>query len=132
MNSVTISSEVGRCGLPRVVFGALPLEPLPEPLVHLLGTHPLQGVDPNQPLDHVSALLRYVLVDVLELALPNLLEQVSLVFRTEGVVSLQDHEQKYAQTPQVGVDWNVVPLRDYFRGHVGRGATEGIDRLWRV
>lgn len=102
-------------------------EPLPEGLVHLLTGHPLQGVDPHQPLNDVPGLVGKVLVDVVEAALPDLIEKVVLVLGPEGVVPLQNHEQEDPQTPQVGVDGHMVPLGDDFGGHVGGGPAEGVD-----
>lgn len=75
----------------------------------------------------MAAPFRDVLVDVLELPLLDLLEQLRLALRAEGVVALQDHEHEHAQAPQVGVDRHVVALGDDLRRHVGGGAAEGVD-----
>lgn len=63
-------------------------EPLPEGLVHLLAGHPLEGVDPHQPLYDVPGLVGEVLVDVVEAALPDFIEEVVLILGPEGVVPL--------------------------------------------
>ena len=127
--SVDIGGEVG--GEHLGVAGLLAHQPLPEGLAHLGRRHPLHRVHPDQPLDHVSALLGDVVVQVLEVALADLLEQLALALCAEWVVALQDHEEEDAEAPQVGVDGHVVPFGDDFWGHVGGRAAEGVDGAGR-
>lgn len=70
-------------------------------------------------------------MQVLELPLPDLLKQLLLSLRSEGVVALQHHEQQDPQRPHVRVDWNMVYLGDDFWCHVSWSATKGINGVRR-
>jgi hypothetical protein len=70
-------------------------------------------------------------MNVLELPLSYLLEKVAFILRPERVVTLQNHEQKYAQTPKVGVNRNVVPFGNYLRRHIGWSPTESVNGVGR-
>lgn len=70
-------------------------------------------------------------MNVLELPLSYLLEEVAFVLRPERVITLQNHEQEYAQTPKVGVDGYVVPFGDYLRRHISWSPTESVDGVGR-
>jgi hypothetical protein len=84
-------------------------------------------VDPEEALDEFLALLGGVVVDVLEAATLDLLEELLLALGAEGVVALQHHVEEDAQRPHVGVDGRVVYFGDDLRRHVGGGAAEGVD-----
>jgi hypothetical protein len=88
---------------------------------------PLEVVDLQQTLDQLPALLGGVAVDVLEAAALDLLEEVGLALRAEGVVALQHHVEEDAQRPHVRVDRTVVHLRHDLRSHVGGRPAEGVD-----
>ena len=89
----------------------------------------LQVAHLQQALDHLLALLRDIVHNVLEVPAPDLLEQLGLVLGAEGVVALQQDVEEDAERPHVGVDGTVVQFGDYFGGHVGGRAAEGVDGL---
>ena len=91
----------------------------------------LQVAHLQQALDHLLALLRDIVHDVLEVPAPDLLKQLGLVLGAEGVVALQQDVEEDAERPHVGVDGTVVQLGDYFGGHVGGRAAEGVDGAGR-
>ena len=64
---------------------------------------------------------------VFKIALSNFLKQVILILGPKRVISLQNNEQEYAQTPQIGVDRHVIFFGDDFRSHVGGSAAESVD-----
>lgn len=94
---------------------------------HVLHREPLQRVHAQQALDQVLAPTRDIVVDVLEAALPDLLEQLVLGLGAEGVVALQHHVQQDAHRPHVRVDGHVVALGDDLGRHVGGRPAEGVD-----
>lgn len=70
-------------------------------------------------------------MDVLEVALSNLFEEFVFIFGSEWVISLQDNKQKDAETPQVGVDRDMITFGDNLRCHVCGCSTEGVDSTGR-
>lgn len=66
-------------------------------------------------------------MDILELPLPDLLEEVVLVLGPEGVVALENHEQEHSETPQVCVDGDMIAFGYDFGSHVGGSTAEGVD-----
>ena len=66
-------------------------------------------------------------MDVRELSLLNFLEELALVFGSEGVVALQHDVEEYAERPHIGIDGWVVDFRDDFWSHVGGCSAEGVD-----
>lgn len=75
-----------------------------------MDSEPIQMVHLQQPLDQSLALLRDIVVDVLETSLSDLLEELGLALGAEGVVALQHHVEEDAQRPHVCVDGTVVYL----------------------
>jgi len=43
--------------------------------------------------------LRDIFVDILEVSLSYFLEQIVLIFGSEGIISLQNDKEKYSQAP---------------------------------
>jgi hypothetical protein len=106
-------------------------KPLPERFVHLAGAHPLERIHSDQPLNYVLRSLRYILVDVIEISLANLLKKIVLVFCPERIVSLQDNEHEDPQTPQICVCRDMILFRYNLRRHVGGSPAESVNSVRR-
>ena len=65
-------------------------------------------------------------MNVLEVSLFNLLEQVTLIFGTEGIIALQHHVIQDSQRPHVCINRTVVHFRYNLRGHVCGSPAKGV------
>lgn len=70
-------------------------------------------------------------MDILELPSLNFLEQVLLIPRPEGIIPLDHHIVEYAEGPHIGIDRDMVDLRDNLGSHVRGRSTESIDGIGR-
>lgn len=89
----------------------------------------VEGIYLQQGFYEFFAFLGDIGVNVLELALFDLLEQVYLIFGSEGVITLQHDIVQNPQRPHIRIDWTVILFRDYLRCHICRSTTESINSL---
>jgi hypothetical protein len=75
--------------------------------------------------------LRHVLVNILEVPLPNFLKQLVLVFGPKRIIPLQHHKQKHPQRPHIRIHRHVIPFRHDLRSHISGSSAKSIDGAGR-
>ena len=70
-------------------------------------------------------------MDVLEVTFPYFLEKIVFILGSEGIVSLENDEQKHTKTPQISVDGYMISFGHNLRSHISGSSTEGVNSVGR-